>query len=45
MDPKPNPDNTCDVRIGVLKVIKSPDIKFSELIFTKTMWYRYRGPS
>jgi hypothetical protein len=43
VDPKQNPDKVCDVRKGVLKLIESPDIKITNVIFPKTMWYRYRG--
>jgi len=42
MDQKQNPD-VCDVRKGVLKIIKNSGIKFIDLVFPKTMWYRYCG--
>jgi len=38
VDPKQSPDNFCDVRKRGLKLIKSPDIKFTNIIFPKTMW-------
>jgi hypothetical protein len=39
-DPKQTPDEICDVRKRVLEIIESPDIKFTNVIFPKTMWYR-----
>jgi len=43
MDTKQTPDNICDDRKRVLKLIKSSVIKFTNLIFPKTLWYRQRG--
>jgi len=39
--PKQSPDKICNVRKRVLELNKCPDIKLTNVIFLKTMRYRY----